>query len=77
MGIEANRCHPRTVFPKRLRITYILCIVHQGEYIDFVFRTQSTHLMEGANLVAFVWRIRNAVAKIKNSHVFRESRIAP
>ena len=67
--------HPRhrqpvAILRKRLLVSQVAGIVRQREHIHFMPRRHGPQLMKGANLITLVRRIRDAVAKVKNSHNF-------
>ena len=45
-------------------------IIRQGKNIHVMVRRHGPYLMEGADFVALVGRIRNTVAEVKNFHNF-------
>jgi len=46
----------------------IAVFIRQGEQIHFMMRSERAQLMKGANLVALIGGIRDAMAKVKDSH---------
>jgi hypothetical protein len=59
-----------TVLRQRRTVAQISCVVGQSEHIHLVPRRDSLYLMESTNFIALVRWIRDAVAKVKNSHNF-------
>jgi hypothetical protein len=55
---------------QRIPVLQIPRVIRQGKDIHFVALRHSPYLVEGTDFVAFIRRIRNTVAEVKNFHNF-------
>jgi hypothetical protein len=55
---------------QRIAIVQISCIIRQREDVHLMSRRHGPQLVKSTDFIAFVRGIRDAVAKVKNSHKF-------
>src|ERR1051326_7537071 len=66
--IEPRHRNSRAIFAQCAYVRGIDVFIRQSKQIHFMPRSHRTQLMKGANLVALVRWIRDAMTKVKNSH---------